>query len=105
MDRAASSASQATSASNTPSAASSSKGVEGNENVNNNSMDYDNESNRQVERKSGMSATAKMQPTEAANMDAATIANNASLAFQLPEHAYSGHMEGNNTVDELADMD
>ena len=107
-DKAASTASQATSSSSgTPSVASSSGGPEGNENVNNNSMDYEHDSaNRQVEKRSSVVAsTVKMRPTEAQALDAATMPNNPSLAFHLPEHAFSGQLEGNNTLDEFAGMD
>lgn len=68
-------------------------------------MDYGNASNRQMERKSGVSAvTLKMQPTEADGM-APTMVDNASLAFQLPDHAPSGGMDGHNTVDEFDGME
>lgn len=96
---------QATSSSNTPSVASSSRGPEGDENVDNNSMDYENNSARHIEKRSSVTATMKMQPTEGQAMEAATLPNNPSLAFHLPEHAFSGQLEGNNTVDEFAGMD
>lgn len=104
-DKAASTASQATSSSNTPSVASSSAGPEGDENVNNNSMDFEQDSARQVEKRLSVAATIKVQPTEGQAMDVATMPNNPSLAFHLPEHAFSGQLEGNNTVDEFAGMD
>ena len=63
-------------------------------------MDYDNASNRQADRKSGVSAaTMKMQPTEAQHVGA-TMANDASLAFRLPDHQFTGQMQGSHTVDD-----